>query len=80
MAVFFLVMKGIRRHYDEVAEEVRRAGRPVPLRTRVHAIVAVSKLHKPTMRALAYAKASRPNTARGGLRGHRAGGGTARLL
>jgi hypothetical protein len=27
----------------------------------VHAIVLVSKLHKPTMRALAYAKASRPN-------------------
>ena len=31
------------------------------LPTRVHAIVLVSKLHKPTMRALAYAKASRPN-------------------
>ena len=27
----------------------------------MHAIVLVSKLHKPTMRALAYAKASRPN-------------------
>jgi len=31
------------------------------LPTRVHAIVLVSKLHKPTLRALAYAKASRPN-------------------
>ena len=31
------------------------------LPTRVHAIVLVSKLHKPTMRALAYAKATRPN-------------------
>ncbi len=29
--------------------------------TRVHAIVLVSKVHKPTMRALAYAKATRPN-------------------
>jgi hypothetical protein len=27
----------------------------------VHAIVLVSKVHKPTMRALAYAKAARPN-------------------
>ena len=27
----------------------------------MHAVVLVSKLHKPTMRALAYAKASRPN-------------------
>ena len=31
------------------------------LPTKVHAIVLVSKLHKPTLRALAYAKASRPN-------------------
>ena len=29
--------------------------------TRVHAIVLVSKLHKPTLRALAFAKATRPN-------------------
>ena len=32
--------------------------------TRVHAIVLVSKLHKPTLRALAYAKAARPNVSR----------------
>ena len=31
------------------------------LPTRVHAIVLVSKVHKPTLRALAFAKASRPN-------------------
>jgi hypothetical protein len=29
--------------------------------TRVHAIVLTSKLHKPTLRALAFAKATRPN-------------------
>jgi hypothetical protein len=33
--------------------------------TRVHAIVLVSKLHKPTMRALAFAKATRPNVLEG---------------
>ena len=32
------------------------------LPVRVHAIVLVSKLHKPTMRALAYARATRPDT------------------
>jgi hypothetical protein len=32
------------------------------LPSRVHAIVLVGKLHKPTVRALAYARASRPNT------------------
>jgi amino acid transporter len=61
MGLFFAVMVGIRRHYDRVEEElVVRESDPV-LPTRVHAIVLVSKLHKPTMRALAYAKASRPN-------------------
>ena len=35
------------------------------LPTRVHAIVLVSKLHKPTLRALAFAKASRPNSLEG---------------
>ncbi len=62
MGIFFLVMKGIRRHYDEVAEELTVEQDDQLLPTRVHAIVAVSKLHKPTMRALAYAKASRPST------------------
>ena len=44
------------------------------LPTRVHAIVLVSKLHKPTLRALAFAKATRPERARGRLRRHRPGG------
>ena len=35
------------------------------LPSRVHAIVLVSKLHKPTLRALAFAKAARPQHARG---------------
>ena len=62
MGTFFMVMKTIRRHYDDVAEELTVEQDDQLLPTRVHAIVAVSKLHKPTMRALAYAKASRPNT------------------
>ena len=62
MGAFYLMMKGIRRHYDEVADELTVEQDDQVLPTRVHAIVAVSKLHKPTMRALAYAKASRPST------------------
>jgi amino acid transporter len=61
MAVFFALMKSIRRHYDRVADELRVGDEDPVLPTRVHAIVLVSKLHKPTMRALAYAKATRPN-------------------
>lgn len=62
IGTFYMIMQGIRRHYDDVAEELTVEQDDQVLPTRVHAIVAVSKLHKPTMRALAYAKASRPNT------------------
>jgi hypothetical protein len=62
IGTFYMLMRGIRRHYDSVAEELTVEQDDQVLPTRVHAIVAVSKLHKPTMRALAYAKASRPNT------------------
>jgi amino acid transporter len=61
MVVFFMLMRGIRRHYDNVAKELLVTDSDQVLPTRVHAIVLVSKVHKPTMRALAYAKASRPN-------------------
>jgi amino acid transporter len=63
MVVLFLVMRGIRRHYDAVARELA----PDPeahdelLPSRVHALVLVSKLHRPTLRALAYARATRPS-------------------
>jgi hypothetical protein len=56
-------MKGIRRHYQRVAEETALIeGEDRTLPSRVRAIVLVSKLHKPTLRALAFAKASRPST------------------
>ena len=61
MVFFFSVMKAIRRHYDRIEQELRIGDEDPVMPTRVHAIVLVSKLHKPTMRALAYAKASRPN-------------------
>jgi amino acid transporter len=61
MVVFFAIMKGIRGHYDRVAEELIVGDEDPIMPTRVHAIVLVSKMHKPTMRALAFAKATRPN-------------------
>ncbi|WP_029069777.1 APC family permease [Jonesia quinghaiensis] len=65
MAVLFLIMQAIRRHYDAVSRELAldediRTARALP--SRVHAIVLVSKIHKPTMRAISYARATRPNT------------------
>jgi hypothetical protein len=54
-------MKGIRHHYDNVSRELAADEEDRILPTKVHAIVLVSKLHKPTLRAVAYAKATRPN-------------------
>ncbi|ONI69410.1 DNA-binding protein [Kribbella sp. ALI-6-A] len=63
MVVLFVMMKGIRRHYDTVGQEMAIEGdEQLMLPSRVHAIVLVSKLHKPTLRALAFAKAARPYT------------------
>jgi amino acid transporter len=61
MTVFYAIMRFIRGHYDRVEDELMIGDEDQLLPTRVHAIVLVSKVHKPTMRALAYAKASRPN-------------------
>ena len=65
MAVFFVIMRGIRRHYDNVNAELAADEEDKVLPTRVHAIVLVGKLHKPTLRALAFAKATRPNVLEG---------------
>ncbi|HEV7980920.1 APC family permease [Amycolatopsis sp.] len=62
MIAIYLLMTAIRRHYDRVAAELRKMdSTPTILPSRNHAIVLVSKLHLPTLRALAYAKAVRPD-------------------
>ncbi|MCW2800649.1 MAG: DNA-binding protein [Aeromicrobium sp.] len=62
MIGIFMLMRAIGRHYARVSSELAIDDSDVMLPSRVHAIVLVSKLHKPTMRALAYARVSRPNT------------------
>ncbi|MFF0742271.1 APC family permease [Streptomyces sp. NPDC004111] len=62
MVIFYGTMTAIRKHYDRVADEISAAEGPSDdsLRpSRVHSIVLVSKVHKPTLRALAYAKLMR---------------------
>lgn len=61
MAVFYVLMQAIRRHYDRVSEELAAGESDGVLPSRNHAIVLVSTLHKPTLRALAYARATRPD-------------------
>ncbi|GAB7003872.1 APC family permease [Nocardioides sp. AN3] len=62
MVFFFAIMRGIRKHYDRVEAELAAGDEDKVMPTRVHAMVLVSKLHKPTLRALAFARATRPNT------------------
>lgn len=62
MAFVFLMMKLIRRHYDSVARELEDSTWEVVLPSRTHCVVLVSKLHLPTLRALAYARATRPDS------------------
>ncbi|SDC44781.1 APC family permease [Actinokineospora iranica] len=63
MAAIYALMTAIRKHYDRVNEELARAEgeRVFVLPSRIHTIVLVSKLHLPTRRALAYARATRPD-------------------
>jgi amino acid transporter len=62
MIVIFLTMRAIRRHYDHVAEELTPTDEETVLPSRNHVVVLVSKVHKPTLRALAFARATRPDT------------------
>ncbi|MEO3975642.1 APC family permease [Streptomyces sp. CAU 1734] len=62
MVFFYGVMSAVRRHYDRVAEELVAPDTPSDdsvRPSRVHSIVLVSKIHRPTLRALAYAKLMR---------------------
>ncbi|MBB3085441.1 APC family permease [Geodermatophilus sabuli] len=61
MPVLFLLMKAINRHYSHVAEQLVPDTDSRTLPSKVHAIVLVSKVHKPTLRALAFARATRPD-------------------
>ena len=62
MVTVFVVMRLIHRHYDSVARELEESSWEVVLPSRTHCVVLVSKLHLPTLRALAYARATRPDS------------------
>ncbi len=62
MVIFFGTMTAIRRHYDRVADEISAPEEPADdtvRPSRVHSIVLVSKVHRPTLRAVSYAQLMR---------------------
>ncbi|MDX3095213.1 APC family permease [Streptomyces sp. ME19-03-3] len=65
MVLFYAMMTAIRRHYDRVSSELAAAeerGEEEDKPSRVHSIVLVSRVHKPTLRALSYARLFRSDT------------------
>jgi amino acid transporter len=62
MIMLFILMRGIKHHYDLVAEELAPDDADDVLPSRVHAVVLVSRVHKATLRAINYARATRPST------------------
>ncbi|OLZ63483.1 DNA-binding protein [Streptomyces sp. IMTB 2501] len=66
MCIFYATMTAIRKHYDGVAEEIAAPEEPddddLVRPSRVHSVVLISKIHRPTLRALAYAKLMRSDT------------------
>ncbi len=62
MPILYAIMRAINKHYTRVAQELITSDTGLMLPARNHVIVLVSKVHKPTLRALAFAKATRPDT------------------
>lgn len=62
MPILYAIMRGINKHYARVADELATEDTGLVMPSRNHVIVLVSKVHKPTLRALAFAKATRPDT------------------
>jgi amino acid transporter len=62
MLVIYVLMLAIKKHYERVSAELQPTDERPVLPSRNHAVVLVSKVHLPTLRAIAYAQATRPDT------------------
>ena len=61
--ILITLMGSIYSHYKKVSEELKLDSEDSQtLPSRIHGIVLVSKMHKPTLRAIYYARATRPST------------------
>ena len=58
--VLFTTMKAVAAHYRHVAEQLAPTASGVAMPGQVHSVVLVSNLLAPTLRALAYARATAP--------------------
>jgi len=62
--VLFTTMKAIERHYSHVARALAPSASGVAMPGRIHAVVLISNLLAPALRALAFAEATSPGSVR----------------
>jgi amino acid transporter len=62
MPLLFALMRSIHGHYGKVRTELTPPPDAMTLPSNIHAVVLVSRLHTPTLKALAFARATRPST------------------
>jgi amino acid transporter len=62
MPILYVIMRGINRHYSRVSKELVTDQTGLVLPARNHVVVLISRVHKATLRALSYARATRPDT------------------
>ena len=62
--ILFLIMKAIKAHYGSIGRRLAPTASGVVMPGQIHAIVPVSNLLAPTLRALAFAQATSPATLR----------------
>ncbi|MGC3994932.1 MAG: APC family permease [Propionicimonas sp.] len=60
--VLFFVMVRIHRHYRRVSHQLAPRAAGITLPSRIHAVVLISQVNEPSLKALAFARAIRPST------------------
>ena len=61
MVVLFFLMRSINRYYARVTDEIAADDDTPTLPPSVHGLVLISRLHKPGLRALSFARATHPD-------------------
>lgn len=62
MPVICWLMVAIHRHYSRTSRSLRPRQSGITLPSRIHAVVLVSQLNEPTLKALSFARAIRPSS------------------
>jgi len=62
MPLLVFLMLRIHKHYRRVSRQLKAAAGGITLPSRIHAVVLISQLNEPSLKALAFARAIRPST------------------